>query len=97
MIGVGMSMLRQRRTADASHGRLTRDSASTLLPRLVPIGFGVGLATGFFGIGGGFLIVPGLILATPMPLLFAISTSLVVVSELGLTTTTSYALSSPVD
>lgn len=97
MIGVGLSMLRKRRTAEAPDVRLTRDSASTLLPRLVPIGLGVGLAAGFFGIGGGFLIVPGLILATAMPLPFAIGTSLVVVSALGLTTSTSYALSGLVD
>ncbi|KZE16097.1 MULTISPECIES: sulfite exporter TauE/SafE family protein [Sphingomonas] len=97
MIGVGLSMLRKRRTADAPAVRLTRDSAATLLPRLVPIGLGVGLAAGFFGIGGGFLIVPGLILATAMPLPFAIGTSLVVVSALGLTTATSYALSGLVD
>ena len=68
-----------------------------LLPRLLPIGLGVGLAAGFFGIGGGFLIVPGLILATAMPLSFAIGTSLVVVSALGLTTASSYALSGLVD
>ncbi|MGO1305761.1 sulfite exporter TauE/SafE family protein [Sphingomonas parapaucimobilis] len=97
MIGVGVSMLRRRRTAEASDVRLTRDSARALLPRLVPIGLGVGLAAGFFGIGGGFLIVPGLILATAMPLPFAIGTSLVVVSALGLTTATSYALSGLVD
>lgn len=97
MIGVGLSMLRKRRTAEAPDVRLTRDSASTLLPRLVPIGLGVGLAAGFFGIGGGFLIVPGLILATAMPLPFAIGTSLVVVSALGLTTALSYALSGLVD
>lgn len=97
MIGVGLSMLRRRRTADAPDVLLTRDSASTLLPRLVPIGLGVGLAAGFFGIGGGFLIVPGLILATAMLLPFAIGTSLVVVSALGLTTATSYAVSGLVD
>lgn len=97
MIGVGLSMLRQRRMAEAPDVRLTRHSAATLLPRLVPIGLAVGLAAGFFGIGGGFLIVPGLILATAMPLPFAIGTSLVVVSALGLTTATSYALSGLVD
>lgn len=97
MIGVGASMLRKRRTAEAPDVRLTRDSAATLLPRLMAIGLGVGLAAGFFGIGGGFLIVPGLILATAMPLPFAIGTSLVVVSALGLTTGTSYALSGLVD
>lgn len=97
MVGVGLSMLRKRRTAEAPDVRLTRASAAMLLPRLVPIGLGVGLAAGFFGIGGGFLIVPGLILATAMPLPFAIGTSLVVVSALGLTTATSYALSGLVD
>ena len=97
MIGVGLSMLRKRRTTEAPNVRLTRDTAATLLPRLVPIGMGVGLAVGFFGIGGGFLIVPGLVVATAMPLPFAIGTSLVVVSALGLTTATSYALSGLVD
>lgn len=97
MIGVGLSMLRKRRAAEAPEVRLTRESAAKLLPRLVPIGLGVGLAAGFFGIGGGFLIVPGLSLATAMPLPFAIGTSLVVVTALGLTTATSYALSGLVD
>ena len=50
-----------------------------------------------FGIGGGVLIVPGLIFATFMPLPFAIGTSLVVVSALGLTTATSYAASGLLD
>ncbi len=97
MIGVGLTMLRKRTAAWAPDVRLNRQSARTLLPGLVPIGLGTGLAAGFFGIGGGFLIVPGLILATAMPLEFAIGTSLVVVSALGLTTATSYALSGLVD
>lgn len=97
MVGVGLSMLRRRRAAEVPDVRLTRESAATLLPRLVPIGLTVGLAAGFFGIGGGFLIVPGLMLATAMPLPYAIGTSLVVVSALGLTTATSYAASGLVD
>lgn len=97
MIGVGLSMLRKRRGIEAPDVRLTRDSAGVLPPRLVPIGFGVGLAAGFFGIGGGFLIVPGLVAATAMPLAIAVGTSLVVVAALGMTTATSYALSGYVD
>lgn len=97
MIGVGLLMLRERRGAEAPDVRLTRDSAAHLLPRLVPAGLGVGLASGFFGIGGGFLIVPALIVATAMPLSIAAGTSLVVVASLGLTTATSYALSGHVD
>lgn len=42
-------------------------------------GFGVGLLTGFFGVGGGFVIVPTLAIALDLPLRYAIATSLVVV------------------
>jgi hypothetical protein len=48
---------------------------------------------GFFGIGGGVLIVPALVFATRMPILNAISTSLLAVTCLGLTTAVNYALS----
>lgn len=97
MIGIGLTMFLPRRRADAPGVRLTRDTAAALLPRLAPIGFAVGLAAGFFGIGGGFLIVPGLIAATAMPIAFAVGTSLVVVVALGLTTALSYAVSGYVD
>ncbi|MCZ8324219.1 MAG: sulfite exporter TauE/SafE family protein [Sphingomonadaceae bacterium] len=97
MVLVGLSMLRPRKTADNPDVRLERSTASVLLPRLVPTGLGVGALAGFFGIGGGFLIVPGLVMATRMPLRIAVGTSLVVVTALGLTTATSYALSGYVD
>jgi uncharacterized membrane protein YfcA len=97
MILVGLSMLRPRNTVDNPDVRLERSTASVLLPRLIPTGLSVGLLAGFFGIGGGFLIVPGLIMATKMPLRIAVGTSLVVVTALGLTTATSYALSGYVD
>ena len=97
MIGIGLSMFRKRRAVDDPDVRLTRESAAILLPRLVPAGLGVGLAAGFFGIGGGFLIVPALIAATAMPISIAVGTSLVVVAALGLTTAASYALSGYVD
>lgn len=97
MVVVGLSMLRPRRSAEKPDVRLRRDSAAHLLPRLVPAGLVVGGLAGFFGIGGGFLIVPALILATAMPLRNAVGTSLVVVTTLGLTTAASYALSGEVD
>lgn len=97
MVGVGLSMLRKRKRPDDPGVRLTRRSAPHLLPRLVPTGFGVGLGAGFFGIGGGFLIVPGLMAATAMPIVAAVGTSLFVVAALGTTTAISYALSGLVD
>ena len=47
----------------------------------------------FFGIGGGFLIVPGLIAATSMPILQAVGTSLIAVTAFGLATAVNYAIS----
>ena len=40
----------------------------------------VGLLTGFLGVGGGFLVVPALILALGLPMEFAAGTSLVVIT-----------------
>ncbi|MFN4283186.1 MAG: sulfite exporter TauE/SafE family protein [Alphaproteobacteria bacterium] len=97
MIVVGALMLRRRGGAADEDVRLTRDKAARLLPRLLLIGLIVGLLSGFFGIGGGFLVVPGLIGATAMPVLSAIGSSLVSVAAFGATTATSYALSGLVD
>lgn len=97
MLVVGALLLKPRRTPPQPDVRLSRDTAAHLLPRLLPIGLGVGLLAGFFGIGGGFLIVPGLIFATAMPIGVAVGTSLVIVTTLGATTAVSYALSGLVD
>ncbi|MBS0270512.1 MAG: sulfite exporter TauE/SafE family protein [Proteobacteria bacterium] len=77
--------------------KLCRENAYRLLPPLVIYGFGVGTLSGFFGIGGGFLIVPGLMAATGMPLIYAIGSSLVSVVAFGATTAFNYALSDMVD
>jgi uncharacterized membrane protein YfcA len=53
--------------------------------------------SGFFGIGGGFLAVPGLLMATDMPLVFAIGTSLISVAAFGMATALNYAVSGFVD
>lgn len=97
MIAVGAATIRKRRRELDPDVRLTRETAGHLLPRLIPAGLAVGLLAGFFGIGGGFLIVPALILAAGIPMRFAIGTSLLVVSALGFTTAASYALSGLVD
>jgi uncharacterized membrane protein YfcA len=97
MVVVGALMLWRRGAAENPGVRLSRESAAHLLPRLVPAGLGVGLLAGFFGIGGGFLIVPALIAATAMPIGVAIGTSLVVVTALGASTAASYAVSGYVD
>lgn len=77
--------------------RLTRTSAPRLAPFLLAYGAGVGMLSGFFGIGGGFLVVPGIIAATGMPLICAVGSSLVSVFAFGLTTAGNYALSGLID
>ncbi|WP_158583523.1 sulfite exporter TauE/SafE family protein [Salinisphaera sp. Q1T1-3] len=51
---------------------------------LVVAGLVVGVLSGFFGVGGGFLIVPALILITDMGIHRAVATSLFVITLVGL-------------
>ena len=66
-------------------------------PKTIGFGAATGAFSGFFGIGGGFLIVPGLIASTGMPILAAVGSSLVAVTAFGVTTAANYALSGWVD
>jgi uncharacterized membrane protein YfcA len=43
-------------------------------------GLGVGVMTGFLGVGGGFLIVPALVMLVGLPIRQAVGTSLVVIA-----------------
>ena len=45
-----------------------------------PVGLGTGGLTGFFGVGGGFVIVPALVLLLGLPLTLAVGTSLLVIA-----------------
>ena len=85
--------LNDRQRPSAHHGRT---DAGTML-RLAGTACVVGLLSGFFGIGGGFLIVPGLIFPTGMPMISAIGSSLVSVGTFGLVTALNYARSGLLD
>ncbi|MGE0472779.1 MAG: sulfite exporter TauE/SafE family protein [Nitrospirales bacterium] len=52
--------------------------------KALAIGWGVGLLTGFFGIGGGFLIVPTLMFLLEFPIRVAIGTSFLIISLISL-------------
>jgi hypothetical protein len=93
MLVVGASMLRPRRDGGTDIAALT----PATIARVAGIAFGVGLLAGFFGIGGGFLVVPGLIVATGMPIIKAIGTSLLAVGVFSLATALNYAASGLVD
>jgi uncharacterized protein len=66
-------------------------------PKLAGSGLVTGALSGFFGIGGGFLIVPALMLAAGMPIINAIGSSLVAVAAFGATAAFNYARSDLVD
>ena len=74
MLVVAGAMLARRSAAGNEAVELDRQN----LPKLLALGLATGGLSGFFGIGGGFLIGPGLRLATGMPILNAIGSSLLV-------------------
>ena len=92
MLVVAALMLRGRRRGTDGHGPKPH-----LFPRLAATGFGAGALAGFFGIGGGFLIVPGLIFASGMEIIAAIGSSLVAVGAFASTTAINYAASGLVE
>ena len=103
MVAAGVAMLRRagRQSAAAPLGSTATGSTATqpvvtvvradprTIAKVVAAGSGVGLLTGFFGVGGGFVIVPALVLALSFTMPEAVGTSLLVItinSAVALTT-----------
>jgi hypothetical protein len=89
MLVIAMLMLKTRAHVGLANVKMSMSN----LPAIIGLGLATGTMSGFFGIGGGFLIVPALMLATGMPIMSAVSSSLVAVTAFGLTTAASYAYS----
>ena len=89
MLVIALLMLKTRSRIGLPDVKMTMSN----MPAIVGLGLATGTLSGFFGIGGGFLIVPALMLATGMPIMNAVSSSLVAVTAFGLTTAASYAWS----
>jgi len=89
MLVIAVLMLKTRSRIGLSDVRMNMSN----MPAIAGLGLATGTLSGFFGIGGGFLIVPALMLATGMPIMNAVSSSLVAVTAFGLTTAASYAWS----
>lgn len=79
MIAAAVAMWRKSTTVVAAE----REKTSVVL--LVVVALGIGLMTGLFGVGGGFLIVPALVLVFGFPFAIATGTSLVVIALNSLT------------
>ncbi len=75
MLGAAVSMYRNARVPDRADDA-QRDLGATVLL----VGLGVGTLTGLLGVGGGFLLVPALVLLAKVPMKKAVGTTLVVVT-----------------
>jgi hypothetical protein len=80
MVGAGVRMLQDK----AAPGAACAVDGSPVnwrrcLPRTLAGGLAVGFLTGLLGVGGGFLIIPVLVVVLGLPMTTAIGTSLVIV------------------
>lgn len=96
MIGIAIYMLK-RKCIDISQVDRNIEKTSRSLVILILAGLTVGFASGYFGIGGGFLIVPGLLFGGGLNILQAVGTSLLSVGTFGVITAARYAISGDVN
>ncbi len=73
MLVVGVVMIVRKPPSD-------EQAQSRGLPVVIASGATVGLLTGFLGVGGGFLIVPALVMLVGLPIRSAIGTSLIIIA-----------------
>ena len=79
MVVAASSMLRRRARTEQAASFDERYTGSGWV-RLVAVGTGIGFLTGFFGVGGGFLIVPALVVVIGLPMQLAVGTSLLAIA-----------------
>ena len=83
MLVAAYSMIRRgRRTVDPTLG--TEDAIKLRTPIIMLEGLVVGVITGIVGAGGGFLIIPALVLLARLPMKLAVGTSLVIIAAKSL-------------
>ena len=76
MLAAAASMLRRKRVSTEA----TDAEAPVPVGKLALVGLAVGVLTGIIGIGGGFLIVPALVVLGRVPMKQAVGTSLLVIA-----------------
>lgn len=78
MLGASYSMIKKRRI------KLNKDNKGINYPFVAVEGIIVGFLTGLVGAGGGFMIIPALVLFANLPMKTAIGTSLMIISAKSL-------------
>ena len=75
MVATAIAMLRGRKNTAP-----TEDRRQLPLAKIAAVGVAVGMLTGLIGAGGGFLLVPALVLLGGLPMPIAVGTSLVIIA-----------------
>lgn len=78
MVLASVSMIRDKRP------EIEESSLKYNYPLIMIEGFIIGILTGFVGAGGGFLIIPALVLLARLPMKMAIGTSLLIIAAKSL-------------
>jgi uncharacterized membrane protein YfcA len=75
MVAAAVSMIRGRKECEGNEV-----PPSLNLPKMVFYGLGIGFTTGLLGAGGGFLLIPTLVVLMGLPMKEAIGTSLLIIA-----------------
>lgn len=75
MLLASISMIRNRKDKESSHKNIQFNYLLIALE-----GIGVGILTGIVGAGGGFLIIPALVILAKLPMKTAVGTSLLIIA-----------------
>ena len=81
MLAASVSMIRNKREEEGEEGETT---PVFNVPAIVAEGAVVGVLTGIVGAGGGFLIIPALVLFAKLPMKKAVGTSLLIIAAKSL-------------
>ena len=79
MLLASISMIRTRKKTTSEEQEITYN-----IPLIIIEGLIVGILTGIVGAGGGFLIIPALVLLAKLPMKLAVGTSLIIISAKSL-------------
>lgn len=75
MLGSSWSMIKNKKIQSSPQHPVKQHTI-----KMIAWGIGIGLVTGFLGAGGGFLIIPALVILLHMPIRIAIGTSLSIIT-----------------
>ena len=84
IIAASQMWLRARLADTQPSGACAEQFPRTCWIKVSSLGLGVGLLSGFFGIGGGFVIVPSLAVILGFPIRLAVGTSLLIIALISL-------------